>query len=120
MVDGLLLFVTGWAIWIFRRRLVWWWLHRYPRIEEGNRSTLIQSFRHLLRLLAWRRGPRKPHQTAREYISGSGWLLSSPSSEMREITRLFEQARYGRMEKDPSLWDRARHLWRALLKQTRP
>lgn len=114
------LLLAGWAVWTFRRRLLWWWLHRYPRIEEGNRSTLIHSFRHLLRLLAWKRGPRKPHQTAREYVSGSDWIFSAPSAEMREMTCLFERARYGKMEKDPSLWERARHLWRALLKQTRP
>ncbi|GAA5343877.1 transglutaminase TgpA family protein [Planifilum fimeticola] len=115
-----LLLLTGWAVWTFRRRLFWWWLHRYPRIEKGNRSMLIQSFRHLLRLLAWKRGPRKPHQTAREYISGGEWIFSAPTSEMREITRLFERVRYGRTEKETSLWDRARDLWRALLKQTRP
>lgn len=115
-----ILLLTGWAVWTFRRRLVWWWLHRYPRIEEGNRFTLIRSFHHLLRLLAWRRGPRKPHQTAREYISGGDWIFSTPTSEMREITRLFEQARYGKAEKDTSLWERARHLWSALLKQVRP
>ncbi len=115
-----LLLLAGWALWTFRRRLFWWWLHRYAVLGEGNRSTLIQSFRHLLRLLAWKRGPRKPHQTAREYVSGSDWIFSAPTSEMREMIRLFERARYGGMEKDPSLWDRARHLWRALLKQTRP
>src|SRR5690606_2957074 len=92
----------------------------YPRIEEGSHVTLIRAFRHFLRWLAWRRGPRKPHQTAREYIAGDHWLFSAPSPEMREITRLFEQARYGKEEKGASLWKKARHLWKALLEQTRP
>lgn len=115
-----LLLLAGGVVWSFRSRLVWWWLHRYPRIEEGNRFTLIRAYRLFLRLLAWKRGPRKPHQTAREYIAGDHWLFSTPSSEMREITRLFEQARYGKAEKETFLWNRARQLWRTLLKQTRP
>src|SRR5690606_3294066 len=65
-----LLLLAGGAVWAIRRRLIWWWLHRYPRIEEGSHVTLIRAFRHFLRWLAWRRGPRKPHQTAREYIAG--------------------------------------------------
>jgi len=115
-----LLLLAGGAVWAIRRRLIWWWLHRYPRIEEGSHVTLIRAFRHFLRWLAWRRGPRKPHQTAREYIAGDHWLFSAPSPEMREITRLFEQARYGKEEKSASLWKKARHLWKALLEQTRP
>lgn len=104
----------------FRRRLVWWWLHRYPRVEEGNRFTLIRSFHHFLRMLAWKKGPRKPHQTAREYLSEGDRIFSAPTSEMREITRLFEEARYGKAEEAATQWERARHLWRALLKQIRP
>src|SRR5690606_11177488 len=55
------LLLAGGAVWAIRRRLIWWWLHRYPRIEEGSHVTLIRAFRHFLRWVAWRRGPRTPH-----------------------------------------------------------
>ena len=83
----------------------------------GKPTTWIRIYQALLYLLSWQRGPRKPNQTIREYILGSedDWL-NNPSAELREITDLYEQFRYGGEKNGSQKLERVvRGKWKELL-----
>lgn len=109
-LTGLALVMVGWFL---RDRLVWWWLRRLP---SGERP-FLRAYGSLLQWLSWVQGPRRPHQTLREYVLDRDWM-HQPSEELRELTRAYEESRYG---KGKSNWgERTLHLWKRVMEQFRP
>lgn len=110
---GLLLAVMGFVGWFWRRRLVWWWLQR----QSPSDGSLLSAYGALLQWLTWYQGPRRPGQTVREYVLERSWP-NQPSDELRELTRAYEQMRYGKEE--TGLGERMRTLWKRVMNQLRP
>ncbi|MDR6227490.1 DUF4129 domain-containing transglutaminase family protein [Desmospora profundinema] len=110
---GLMLSAMGFFIWFLRYRLLWWWYQRSPSSDDS----IFRAYRSLLRWLSWYQGPRRPHQTLREYVLERDWL-SQPSDELRELTCAYEESRYGKGE--PGLKERTWQLWKRVMEQFRP
>ncbi|MFD1409413.1 DUF4129 domain-containing transglutaminase family protein [Kroppenstedtia eburnea] len=100
---------------MLRRRIAWMVLDRRNR---KNRD-LVDAFHGFLRWLAWSRGPRKPHETVREYLFQRD-PFSQASPELRRLSQAYEAVRYGGVRGGKAGLDRIRELWQRVLKQFRP
>ena len=100
---------------MLRRRIAWILLSRRNR---KNRH-LVDAFHGFLRWLAWSRGPRKPHETVREYLFQRD-SFSRPSPELRRLSQAYEAVRYGGVRGAKARLDRIWDLWQKVLKQFRP
>ncbi|MBA4495593.1 DUF4129 domain-containing transglutaminase family protein [Paenactinomyces guangxiensis] len=104
------------AVRMLRRKAGWWMLHRYRR--TGNNQSFIKAYQSLMKWVQHKRGKRRPDQTLREYWHSSEW--TSLSKEAITLTKLYEEARYGKNEKRQNYWVQAWKYWKMILKQLRP
>jgi hypothetical protein len=104
-------------LWL-RKRLYWWILHLYRK--NGDNQTMMHAYLSLLRWTEQRRGRRQEDQTLREYWQSDSNWWSKPTDETIALTKLYEEARYGKNDQKQNYWQQGWILWKIILKQLRP
>ncbi|SEN40624.1 DUF4129 domain-containing transglutaminase family protein [Lihuaxuella thermophila] len=114
VVPGVL--ISMFLLWLSRRKIGWWMLYLFRRPED--RQTFVKAYQRLLGWMEARAGKRRKDQTLREYWHSGRWM--PPSEETVALTRLYEEARYGKNEKRQTDWQQVREHWKVMLKKHRP
>jgi transglutaminase-like putative cysteine protease len=101
---------------VFRKNLILSWaIVRYRGAEDGQ--WVIKAYELLIRYLGRFVMKKEPSQTMREYV-----LTLEPkfeSAELRPLTRMFEDIRYGMNKGDKTSIQKAYSMWAAVLKKMR-
>lgn len=101
---------------LFRKNLILSWaIVRYRRAEDNQ--WLIKAYELLIRYLGRFVMKKQPSQTMREYV-----LSLEPkfeTTELRPLTRMFEDIRYGFNKGDQTSIQKAYRMWTAILKKMR-
>jgi transglutaminase-like putative cysteine protease len=92
-----------------------WAIVRYRRSENNQR--LIKSYELLIRYLGRFVMKREPSQTVREYV-----LQLEPkfeTNELRPLTKMFEDVRYGNNKDNQNVAQKAYDLWKTIMQKMR-
>ncbi|GAA0352256.1 DUF4129 domain-containing transglutaminase family protein [Bacillus horti] len=96
---------------LFRKNLLLSWvIMRYK--EASDQPTFFRIYEWLIRYLGKSTKPRDPSQTMREYVLALEQELEI--TELKSITQLFEQMRYGKNQDDEQV-NRAFAMWRTIM-----
>ena len=73
------------------------------RAEQDPRRAVIRAFARMEKTFAAHRVEREPAETPREYVERALDLLGVSSASVRQLTRLYERAKFSRLEIDESM-----------------
>lgn len=85
--------------------------------HAGGRLGMAQYYRAMERLFALKDAPRAPTTNTREYLREITHYRDHLRDEATELTRLFEQARYGQTAPDAAQLARTRQLYRQIFQK---
>jgi transglutaminase-like putative cysteine protease len=101
---------------IFRKNIILSWaIMRYGRTE--NNQWVIKSYELLIRYLGQFVMKREASQTMREYV-----LMLEPkfeTNELRPLTKMFEDVRYGSNKENHNVAQKAYDLWKTIMQKMR-
>ena len=103
------------GIWL-RSRYDYWRLVKLGKYQAGTPGA-IQFYRAMERLFVTLETPREPTANTQEFLREATYYRDHIRQETSELTRLFEQFRYGPVEPDDQQLERMRQLYRVIFQK---
>lgn len=116
-VGVLVLLIISVAMLRYVKPRLWGW--RFRRLQHVSDDDLITTYEQLLLLLGKRYGTRKPHQTVREYVKQSANQGETRHDALVELTKGYEQTRYGNRPLSKHMWEVVRERLQQLFEDIR-
>lgn len=116
-----LLIVLTMVLWFINPRSSGWRHNRLHHVLNSEKAEvgLLRGYERLLYLLGKRYGARKPSQTVREYVQQSTDLGATSYEMLVELTKSYEQKRYGNRPLTMDMWLTVRDRLKRLLEEVR-